>query len=399
MGAVCCYFQVHQPYRLRRFSVFDRAAHYFDDATNVDVLLRVAQKCYVPAGRTLLDMIRRTDGGFRCAFSLSGVVVEQMERYSPAALDVFRALVQSGSVELLAETYYHSLSFLYSREEWQEQVTAHRKLMQRVFGVTPTTFRNTELMYNNDVARAAREAGYRLVLAEGVDSILAGRNPLALFHPPGAAETGLLLRHRELSDDVAFRFSNRDWSEWPLTADRFAAKLRETVADGSVVNLFMDFETFGEHQWADTGILEFLAHLGPEALKVGLEFLTPAECRRSLDAHQAYDAPHMTSWADTERDLSAWLGNPMQANALHELYNIENAVKESADPSLLHDWRRLQTSDHYYYMSTKSFNDGQVHAYFNPYDSPYDAYINFMNVIDHLRARFGGPAPMAKPLR
>jgi alpha-amylase len=393
MASVCFYFQVHQPFRLRRFSIFDRGADYFDNPINQELLRKVAAKCYLPTNAVLLELLERYAGRFRVAFSLSGPVIEQFQRFAPEVLDSFRRLAETGSVEFLAETYYHSLAFLYSRREFVEQVELHRQLMRRLFHQTPTVFRNTELIYNNELGKAAAELGYKAVLCEGADHLLGYRAPTFLYTPPGVPHLKLLLKNYRLSDDIAFRFSNRTWAEFPLTADKFARWVHQVNGNGCVVNLFLDYETFGEHQWAETGIFDFLRYLPAEVLKLPEnDFKTPSECAAAYETSGEYDVPHMISWADTERDLSAWLGNAMQSNALHELYRLEPLVKQRGDEALLHDWRRLQTSDHFYYMSTKHFADGDVHKYFNPYDSPYDAFINFMNVLDNLRGRLGRSA-------
>jgi len=388
MASVCFYFQVHQPFRLRRYSIFDTDTNYFDEQANRAILRKVAEKCYLPTNRLMLDLLRRFEGRYRIAYSLTGVIIEQFERYAPELLDSFRELAATGCVEFLSETYYHSLSFLYSRQEFQEQVEKHRALMQRCFGQTPQVFRNTELIYNNDVGAAAAQMGYRAVACEGADHLLGYRSPTYVYHPPDRREIKLLLKYYRLADDIAFRFGNRGWKEWPLTADKFARWVHQVNGNGFVVNLFMDYETFGEHQWADTGIFEFMAHLPEEIFKLpDNDFRTPSECVERYEASGEYDVPHMVSWADTERDLSAWLGNAMQSNALYELYRLEPQIKATGDPALLEDWRKLQTSDHFYYMCTKYFADGDVHKYFNPYASPYDSYINFMNVLDNIRSR------------
>jgi alpha-amylase len=394
MASVCFYFQVHQPFRLRRFSIFDRGADYFDNPVNQELLRKVAAKCYLPTNAVLLELVERHAGRFKVAFSLSGLVIEQFQRFVPEVLDSFRRLAETGAVEFLAETYYHSLAFLYSREEFVAQVGLHRQLIQRLFGQTPAVLRNTELIYNNELGKVAAELGYRAVLCEGADHLLGFRSPTFLYTPPGVPRVKLLLKNYRLSDDIAFRFSNRNWPEYPLTAEKFARWVQQVNGNGYVVNLFLDYETFGEHQWVETGIFDFLRHLPEAVFKLpDNDFKTPGECAAAYETSGEYDVPHMISWADTERDLSAWLGNAMQSNALHELYRLEPRVKERGDEALLHDWRRLQTSDHFYYMCTKHFADGDVHKYFNPYDSPYDAFINFMNVLDNLRGRLGrGPA-------
>ncbi len=400
MASVCFYFQMHQPFRLRRYSVFDTEPTYFDTPRNAEILRTIAGRCYAPAAKRLLQLIEKHDGRFRVSFSITGTLAEQLKRHAPRTIELLQKLAASGCVEFLSETSHHSLAFLYSREEFGEQIAAHAKMIEGLFGQTPTVFRNTELIYNNDLAHyLAERGGYAGVLAEGADAVLAGRTPTAIYRPPHTRSLKLLLKHYRLSDDIAFRFSNRDWPEWPLTAEKFATWVghigRPTggataTATGGLCNLFLDFETFGEHQWESTGIFEFLDALPREILRdKANQFLTVSQALAEHEAIDQYDVPHMISWADTERDLSAWLGNAMQSNALHELYKLEAPIKQTGDAALLEDWRRLTTSDHFYYMCTKYFADGDVHKYFNPYESPYDSYINFMNVLDNLRTRAG----------
>lgn len=388
MASVCFYFQVHQPFRLRRYSVFDTDRHYFDEYKNAEICRKVAQKCYLPANRTLLDTVRAHDGRFRIAFSISGVAVEQFEQFAPDVMESFHELNSTGCVEFLAETYYHSLAFLYSREEFRSQVEMHRDLVKRLFNQDPRVFRNTELIYNNDLAHFVSHMGYDAILAEGADQILGYRTPNFVYKPPHA-RIKLLLKNYRLSDDIAFRFSNRAWEQWPLTAEKFAKWVNQINGNGFICNLFLDYETFGEHQWADTGIFDFMRHLPGEIMRSSRDnkFLTPSQLIDSFEPSGEIDVPHMISWADTERDLSAWLGNAMQSNALHELYKLEGALKEKGDQQLLADWRRITTSDHFYYMCTKYWADGDVHKYFSPYESPYDSYINFMNVLDNIQTR------------
>jgi len=321
-------------------------------------------------------------------------VLDQLERYAPRVIESFQDLHATGCVEFLAETYYHSLSFLYSRSEFEEQVRMHGKKMRALFGVQPAVFRNTELIYNNDLAYYVDGMGFRGILAEGVDDVLEARSPNYLYRPTHTDQIVVLLKNYRLSDDIAFRFSNRGWSEWPLTAEKLAGWIDQINGAGYTVNLFMDYESLGEHQWADSGIFTFFRELPGEVLKnPDNDFKTPSEAIASYPVSGELDVPHMISWADTERDLSAWLGNAMQSNALHELYRLEPEVVAAGDERLIQDWRRLQSSDHFYYMSTKHLADGAVHDYFNPYESPYDSYINFMNVLDHLRSRVGVSEP------
>lgn len=419
MASIVFYFEVHQPHRLKRYTVFDEHPFYFDDEKNRAICEKVADKCYRPATRLILDLIRRHEGNFKVSFSITGTVLDQWERFCPDVLETFQELARTGCCEFLAETYFHSLSFLYSREEFRRQIDLHTARIESLFDQTPTVFRDTELIYSNEIAdelaSMTDETGnprFYGTLCEGVDRILGYRSPNYPYAPPGGlvGRDGrpftLLLKNYRLSDDIAFRFSNRGWAEWPLSAEKFAGWVDQINGDGHLCNLFMDYETFGEHQWADTGIFNFLEAL-PEKLfdtNPGQNhFNTPSEAMRLFAPVGEYDAPNPISWADTERDLSAWLGNAMQHNAIEAFYGLEKPIHEriveakgSGDPDLvenaghlLNDWRKLSTSDHYYYMSTKYWADGDVHKYFSPYDSPYDGYINFMNVLDDLRRRVG----------
>jgi alpha-amylase len=389
MATVCFYFQLHQPLRLRHYTVFDNNDRYFDDYKNAFVCRKVADKCYLPTNRLLLDLIRRFEGKFKIAFSITGVLLEQLQLFAPEVVSTFDALAETGCVEFLAETYYHTLSYLYSRDEFVEQVNKHIETMEYLFGQKPRIFRNTELIYNNDLAVLVESMGkFDAIITEGADHILASRSPNFLYRPKGCKKLKLLLKNYSLSDDIAFRFSNRDWPQWPLTADKFAQWINSVNGNGNVVNLFMDYETFGEHQWKDTGIFDFMRHLPQKILNhPDNNFKTPSEVVKCYQPVDTIDVPHLISWADIERDLSAWLGNPMQSNAIHELYRLEKKIKKAGDEKILNDWRKLQTSDHFYYMCTKYFADGDVHKYFNPYDSPYDSYINFMNVLGNLDSR------------
>jgi alpha-amylase len=372
---------------LRHYTVFDKNDQYFDDYKNASICRKVADKCYLPTNRLLLEVIRRFEGRFKIAYSLTGVLLEQLQLFAPEVISTFDALAETGCVEFLAETYYHSLSYLYSHDEFIEQINKHTETIEHLFGQTPKVFRNTELIYNNDLAALIESTGsFDAIITEGADHILGYRSPNYLYRPKGCNKLKLLLKNYSLSDDIAFRFSNRDWSQWPLTADKFAAWINSI--NGNIVNLFMDYETFGEHQWKDTGIFDFMRHLPEYILKNPYnDFKTPSEIVQSFQPVDTVDVPHLISWADIERDLSAWLGNAMQSNAIHELYRLEKDVKKAGNEKIVTDWRKLQTSDHFYYMCTKYFADGDVHKYFNPYDSPYDSYINFMNVLGNLHKR------------
>ena len=386
MTDVCIYMQVHQPYRLRRYRVFDigSSAPYWDDATNYGVLRRVADRCYLPANAILAEQIRQTRGAFRVAMSCSGVLLEQLEAGAPDVIDSFRELIATGGVELMGETYYHSLTSLANFDEFTKQVRAHTALVERLFGVTPRVFRNTELLFHDGLAGVIAGMGFRGVLVEGADHLLHGRTPNAVYAAVGDTGLRLLPRNYRLSDDVAFRFSQRSWDEWPLTADRYASWLAG-VGTGSA-HVFIDYETFGEHQWAETGIFDFLRHLPAESLRRGVHFVHPSElvARHPVET---LGVPWATSWADTERDASAWLGNQLQQAAFNRLNRMYGPVCATGDATYLNWWRRLSTSDHLYYMSTKRLADAEVHSYFNPYANPYDAFIAYMNVLQDLEQR------------
>lgn len=389
MVSLCLYFQVHQPHRLRRYSVFDigRDHSYFDDEKNRQIMRKVARKCYLPTNALLLELLERHPS-FKVTFSISGVAIEQMRAHAPEVLASFQRLARTGRVEFLAETYHHSLSFLYSKEEFRQQVRMHTRLMQELFGQTPRAFRNTELIYSNEVAHHAEQLGFETVLAEGWDPVLGWRSPNFVYRGRGAQRVRLLLKNYRLSDDIAFRFSNRGWSEWPLTVEKYVHWLNAANGSAHTVNLFMDYETFGEHQWEDTGIFAFLRQLPAEFLRHPHNtFRTVSETADHHPAMDDLDVPHFISWADLERDLTAWTGNTMQRGAIEELYRIGAHIHASGDTALIEDWRRLTTSDHFYYMCTKWFSDGDVHKYFSPYESPYDAYIAFMNVLNDLALR------------
>ena len=392
MKSVCFYFQVHQPYRVKRYGVFDIGSdsEYFNDRSEGDlnnrrIIEKVARKSYIPATKLLLTLLERHPE-LSVSFSFSGVALEQLERHVPEALDLFKRAVDTGRVEILGETYYHSLAFFYAPAEFERQVAAHRDIIRRIFGVRPRVFRNTELSYRNDLAAWADREGYLGILAEGWDPVLGWRSPNFVYKPIGATNAKLLLKNYRLSDDIAFRFSSREWSEWPLTSEKFSQWVG--AAEGDTVNLFMDYETFGENQWEDTGIFPFLEKLPEELLKIpDVQFHTPSEVIRAHDVKDEIDMPHIVTWADTDRDLTAWVGNPMQNAAIAALYTLEHEVMLANDGRILEDWRKLQTSDHFYYMCTKWSDDGDVHAYFSPYESPYDAYIAYMNALSDLRLR------------
>ncbi len=386
MTSLCFYFQVHQPMRLNRFSIFTKGSPYFDEERNKAYLKKVSNKCYLPTNKLLLDLINEYEKKFKIAFSLTGVFVEQCKKYAPEVLESFKELTKTGNVEFLNETYYHSLAVLFSEKEFKEQIKLHRKMILELFNQKPKIFRNTEAMYSNSIAKLIEKLGYRGIITEGHESILGWRSPNYLYYPNGCKKISALLRNYKLSDDIGFRFSARWWEEYPLTADKYSIWLSK--CEGHCINVFIDYETFGEHQWEDTGIFNFLKYLPSEISKYpSLDFKTPSEIIKSYKPVGVIDVPHTISWADVQRDLSAWLENEMQKLAFEQMAKLEEHVKKN--PELLHTWRLLQTSDHFYYMCTKWFADGDVHKYFNPYNSPYDAFINFMNILQDLRRKLG----------
>ena len=391
--AIVLYLHVHQPYRIRHYTIFDSGkkhdyfnAAYEDRTSNERIVHKVADKSYLPTNRRLLELLRKHPE-FKVSLSITGTVLDQLEQWAPQALKSFQDLVATGRVEIVAETYHHSLAFFYSRAEFEMQVDMHRRKVQELFGQTPKVFRNTELSYNNDLAYWADKAGYKGILTEGWDPVLDWRSANFVYRPSYTNHIRLLMKNYKLSDDIAFRFGDREWSEWPLTADKFAHWLKDTP-DATNFNLFMDYETFGEHQWSESGIFEFLDHLPSEWLKnEGNTFMTVSEVIDAFDPVDQVDVPQTITWADTERDLSAWLGNHMQQQAINALYSLQDDIIQSKDLRLIDDWRKLQTSDHFYYMCTKWFNDGDIHAYFSPYETPYEAFISFMNVWHDLKFR------------
>ena len=384
MRTICFYFQVHQPFRLKRYKFFDigKDHNYFNDYENKSIMRKVANKCYLPANQTFLDLINEYGSNFRIAFSISGVAIDQFEMYAPDVLESFQKLVQTGNVEILSETYSHSLSSLINREEFERQVNMHRNKVKAVFGVEPQVFRNTELIYSDQIGEYIADMGYEGMITEGAKHILGWKSPNYLYCNAINPKLKILLKNFKLSDDIAFRFSNRAWEEFPLTTEKFVDWLNALEPKEETVNLFMDYETFGEHQWEETGIFNFLRALPHTVFKYSnYTFSTPSDLVKNIDPVGKIHVPYPISWADEERDITAWLGNELQDEAFNNLYKLYDKVKEINSPDIWKDWLYLQTSDHFYYMCTKWFSDGDVHKYFNPYDSPYEAFVNFMNVL------------------
>ena len=388
--SICLYFQVHQPTRLRLYRFFDigKDSHYYDDFANRTILRRIAQKCYLPMNAQLLEQIKRDKGKFKVAFSISGSALEQFQRFAPDVIDSFRALAETGCVEFLCETYYHSLASLASPSEFEHQVLKHKKTIEDLFGVTPTAFRNTELIYSNAIGEEVYNLGFKTMLTEGARHIMGWQSPNFVYSCDTQPKLRLLLRNYGLSDDIAFRFSNQGWDMWPLTAEKYLAWVKDSAKDDDIVNLFMDYETFGEHQSAASGIFDFMKALPDAILADGtFSFVTPSEATKKYKPVADLDVPDAISWADEERDVTAWLGNELQQEAFNKVYAMTEKLSIVGDPELWEDFGHLQESDHFYYMCTKFFSDGEVHKYFNPYDTPYEAFINYMNVISDFQIR------------
>lgn len=392
---IVLYLHVHQPWRVRDYTVFDTAENhdYFGDFSeyhrnNKTIFEKVANKSYRPMIATLKELLAKHPE-FKVSLSITGTLLEQAELWGPDVIDGFKELVDTGRCEIVAETYYHSLAFFYSRSEFEHQVDKHQAKIKELFGVDTKVFRNTELSYDNNLARWADERGFKGVLAEGWDPILGWRSPNYVYKPTGTQNIKLLMKNYRLSDDIAFRFSNKAWEEYPLTADKYDNWVNTTLGpDGNIINLFMDFETFGENIWEDTGIFPFFKEfVGKWLANPANTFYTASEACDAFDAADEVDTPYTTTWADTERDLSAWVGNAMQHEAMRYLYELEGDILRTDDEDLISDWRRLTTSDHAYYMCTKYFTDGDVHAYFSPYESPYEAFLYNMNALRDVRFR------------
>ncbi len=395
MRAICFYFQVHQPFRYRKYRFFDigNDHYYYDDFANESILRKVADRCYLPANKLMLELIKKYKGKFKIAYSISGLALEQFELYAPEVLDSFKALAETGQVEFLSETYSHSLVALKNKELFIRQIQEHDALIEKYFGQKPTVFRNTELIYSDEIGQTIADLGFKAMLTEGAKHILGWKSPDYLYVNAINPRLKVLMRNYKLSDDIAFRFSNQGWNEYPLTADKFVRWMNVKPKD-EIFNLFMDYETFGEHQGVETGIFKFLEALPGEVMKDGkLQFATPSEVAEKFQPISVVNVPHTISWADEERDLTAWLGNQLQHEAFNKLYDLSERMQNVTDPDLIKDFNFLQASDHFYYMCTKFFSDGEVHKYFNPYETPYEAFINYMNILNDFGLRLDKVAP------
>lgn len=394
MRAICLYLHIHQPIRYREYSIFDvgnDSNYYYDNyngrQSNERIFRKVAKKSYYPMLNLLSENMDKFPE-FKVSLSITGTWLEQAEKWEPDLIRIIRRMVDSKQAEIVGETYYHSLAYFYNLDEFNDQVKMHAETIKRLFGVEPKVFRNTEFAYNDSLARWAEAQGYEAILAEGWDKVLGWRSPNHVYRPIGCKNIKLLLKNYRLSDDIAFRFSNRNWSEWPLTVPKYQRWLDDDCLRGNLINLFMDFETFGEHQWKDTGIFDFMNTLIPSWLsEYENKFVTVSEAAKLEEPVDEISMPDTVTWADTERDLSAWLSNSMQCAAMDQVYGLREAALNTHDGRLISDWRYLTTSDHPYSMCTKYWNDGDVHAYFSAYASPYESFMYYMNVIRDIEYR------------
>ena len=383
MKSVCFYFQIHQPYRLKKYRFFDigNDHYYYDDFANDDIITHIAERSYIPMAHTLLQMIEQSNGEFRCAISITGTAVEQLQQYVPEFIELLKKLAKTGCVEFLSETYSHSLAALTEPYEFIRQVRAHDKLIHELFGQEPKIFRNTELIYDDEIASIISAMGFKGALTEGVKHILGWKSPDFMYCAASAPKLKLLLKNDKLSDAISRNFSNSEWDEYPLTADKYMEWIAALPEDHQIINIFLSMETFGEFQPGESGIFEFMKALPHFAAEKGISFITPSDAVLKLKPVDSLSVPYPMSWADEARDVSAWKGNNLQKEALAKLYSVTERVNLCSDRRLKQDWEYLQSSDHFFYMSTKNLADGTVHASFSPYESPYSAFTNYMNVL------------------
>ena len=395
MKQICFYFQIHQPFRLKRYRFFNigKDHYYYDDFSNEDIMQKIATESFIPANRMLFDLINQYKGKFKVAFSISGTALEQMEVYAPEVISGLRDLANTGNVEFLTETYAHSLASIFDPIEFKNQVKQHSDKIEMLFNQKPTTFRNTELIYSDDIGKAVYELGYNKMITEGAKHVLGWKSPNYVYSSAVEPKLKVLLKNSKLSDDIMFRFSNYNWNEYPLTADKFIDWIDSAPKEEKVFNLFMNYETFGSMQPSHTGIFEFMKALPHFAFEKGIKFSTPSEVMNNSEPVEGLSVPYPISWADEERDLSAWVGNTLQKEALKTLYDIGERLRMVNDRRLKQDWLYLQSSDHFYYMSTKHFSDGATHSQYSPYATPYDAFSNYMNVLSDFIGRVKAQFP------
>ena len=383
MKSICFYFQIHQPFRLKTYRFLDigNDHYYYDDFANDEIITRIAQRSYLPACETLKEMFATYGKKFKVAFSISGIALEQIELYVPELIDALKELVQTGNVEFLTETYAHSLSSLADPEEFRLQVKEHSDKIYQLFGQRPKVLRNTELIYSDDISQLVYSMGYKGMITEGAKHILGWKSPNYVYSSAAAPKLKLLLKNSKLSDDISFRFNNTEWPEYPLTADKYINWIADLPEEEQIINLFMNFETLGELQPRESGIFEFMKALPRFAFETNIGFITPSEAIAKMKSVSELAVPFPMSWADEARDTSAWLGNDLQNEAFNKLYSIAERVRLCSDRRLKQDWMYLQASDHFYYMCTKHLDDGAVHSHYSPYESPFTAFTNYMNVL------------------
>ena len=396
MKSVCLNFQIHQPFRYRKYRFFDigNDAYYYDDFANETFMRKVADQSYLPANKIILEQILKYKGKFKVTYSLSGVVIDQFKLYAPEVIESFAKLAATGCVEFLSETYANSMVSLNDKDLFESQVKAHDDLIEELFGRRPKVFRNTELIYSDELGDIVQKMGFEAMITEGAKHVLGWKSPNYLYCNGLNPRLKVLMRNFRFSDDLSFRFGNKAWNEYPLTAEKYAGWMALLPKEEEVVNVFINYETFGQLQLKGTGIFDFLKNLPGAILKTGqLQFATPSEVVATLQPVSAVHVLYPISWADEERDLSAWLGNELQKEAFDKLYQLKGRMNLCHDATLLKDWDYLQTIDHFYYMCTKFFSDGEVHKYFNPYSTPYEAFINYMNILSDFKIRLNALVP------
>lgn len=383
MPSLSLYFKVHHPFSLKAFNSKEVGAGvcYEDAIADEQAINNLADECYLAANNIILSAIEKSRGAFKVNFSISGVLLDLLQRHRPDVVDSFKELTDTDCVEILAETYYHSLGFLHSKKEFNRQVELHSTLIEQLFGVQPQVFRNTELIYNNKLAEHIADLGYKGILCEGIERILQNRSPNKIYTAPGLDEFGLLLRNASLSDDISFRFDDLSWDKHPLTADKFAAWIHTHPADTDVINLFMDYETFGIHKKAATGIFDFLEALPVEVLKYNnTNFTTASAALDSFTPHDIYDVPKTISWDDKTKECCVWCDNMMQNNTLKKIYSLEKMVMYANDAHLKEIWGRLQAADYFYYMAHTACNKNHQH-YENPFETPDKVFQYYTNIV------------------
>lgn len=396
MKSICLFFQIHQPFRYRRYRFFDigNDHYYYDDYANETTLSKVAEKCYLPTNKLLLKLATKYKGKFKVAFSITGVALDQFELYAPEVIKSFQDLTKTGCVEFLSETYSHSLSSLKDNKAFEKQVLLHEQRIFNLFGQKPNVFRNTEMIYSDEIGAHIHKMGYTAILTEGARHVLGWKSPNFLYVNAINPRMKVLMRNFKFSDDISFRFSNTNWSEFPLTAEKFTGWFNKLHEKEEIINLFLSYETFGQRQPKESGIFDFLEHWVDNVVKIdNLKFVTPTQAVQELQPISIVSVPDPISWADEERDLTSWLGNEMQKEAFEKLYVLSQRMDNCKNDDLIKDWNYLQESDHFYYMSTKFFSGNQEQIYTNPFDSPYEAFINYMNVLSDFTLRLNEDVP------